>query len=656
MGIKKKFMVLIALIGIILIIVSGIGYYNSQKQLTSSIEDSLGRIVDNQADQVDNWMMTKAAKMIVIADTMGSMPENIIASKGIVNGTAHDKDIQNFYNARENGMFIRADDRDALPVGFNPTTRDWYKNAKAKNGLNFTDVYLDIGTNKNVVSAAFPYKDQAGKIQGVLGMDISLDIMNEIAQKIKISDEGKGFIIDKSGVVIAQGDGGVQETSVQESALFKEHWQEIQNNDHGTFAVNVNGEKMLFSYAKAHNLGWTVGIIVAESFVYSDLVTMKINYSVITLLSVAILLFLGLRFSSMITKPILMLTESAGRMASGDLQGKDLEVTTSDEIGTLVKAFNTMSDNLRKLIHQVSDSSEQIAASSEELTAGAHQSAEAANHVAGTIVNVAEGMQDQMITLETTAQEVAGVADEIAEVAKQTDKVSDISNKTANEAQQGEKLMVGAIEQMAQIEKTVIESAAVVSRLGENSKEIGQIVDTISGIAGQTNLLALNAAIEAARAGEQGRGFAVVAEEVRKLAEQSQNATQEITKLITNIQADTTQAVEAMDSGSKEVKEGSESIKEVGSAFKAILGMVQEITGNMAEVAKSVQQVSAGSEKIVGAIEKVNKVSQEATDQTQSISAATEEQSASTEEIASSSRALAQMAEDMQTMINKFKV
>lgn len=658
MGIKNKFLALITVIAIILIIVSGVGYYNSQKQLTESIDESLAMIVSHKAGEVDSWVMSKVTKLSTSVNAMPFMPVQVKNSNAIVNGLNDDKDVESFYFGNEDGSFFERDNDPGVPADFNPRTRDWYIAAKQKNGLIFTDVYQDAGTKANIVTVAMPYKNVNGNLQGVFGMDISLKVLNEIAKQININGHGNGFIISsKDGKLLTQSDGDGQKTiDSQASEAFQKHWQEIQVKESGKFTATVNGKEMLFSYAKADNSGWIVGIMVEKSVVYSELTTMKINYGLLTLLSIIVLLFLGLRFAKMITVPIIMLTKSASKMADGDLQSEKLQITTNDEIGMLVKAFNDMSDNLRQLITQVSGSSEKIARASQDLTAGANQSAEAANHVAETVVHVADGMQNQMHTLDVTADEVAIVAKEISQVAEQSTRVSEISDKTVVQAKQGQDVMTKAIDQIGRMEKAVTDSAAVVSRLGSSSQQIGQIVDTISGIAGQTNLLALNAAIEAARAGEQGKGFAVVAEEVRKLAEQSQQATEEITKLIESIQSDTAQAVESMNSGSKEVAAGAESIQEVGTAFSAIIKMVQEITDDMRDIARSVMQVSDGSDKIVRAIEKINSVSQAVNDQTQSISAATEEQSASTEEIASSSRTLSHMAEDMRKMVDKFKI
>lgn len=216
--------------------------------------------------------------------------------------------------------------------------------------------------------------------------------------------------------------------------------------------------------------------------------------------------------------------------------------------------------------------------------------------------------------------------------------------------------MEQANEQMIHIEKAVTNSAEIVANLGERSKEIGQIVDTISGIAGQTNLLALNAAIEAARAGEQGRGFAVVAEEVRKLAEQSQEAAKHIAVLIGEIQEDTQHAVSAMADGTQEVQRGTEAVNTAGKAFLEIAGLIETVSGQVGDIAAAIQQMAGGSQQLVSSVKDIDTLSRDIAEQTQTVSAATEEQTASMEEIASSSHELAQMAEKLQTAIAKFRI
>ena len=201
---------------------------------------------------------------------------------------------------------------------------------------------------------------------------------------------------------------------------------------------------------------------------------------------------------------------------------------------------------------------------------------------------------------------------------------------------------------MAQIEKTVDDSAQLVGKLGERSSEIGKIVDTISGIAGQTNLLALNAAVEAARAGEQGRGFAVVAEEVRKLAEQSQDAAKQIAGLINEIQVDTGKAVNAMKEGTREVKAGSEAVQDTGRTFDDIVNLVGQVSEQVNDISAAIEQMAASSQNIVTSVKHIDKISKEASAHTQTVSAATEEQLASMEEIASSSQALANLAQNLQ--------
>ena len=376
----------------------------------------------------------------------------------------------------------------------------------------------------------------------------------------------------------------------------------------------------------------------------------------ITLFAIALALVIGWFIAKMIANPLVQLVGTVREVAQGNLAVKKMEVASKDEVGQLATEFNTMTDNLQSLVRHVTQTAEQVAASSEELTASAEQSAQATTQVAATISEVASGAVKQATAVDSTASVVEQMSAGIQQVAANANAVSGMADKTTSAANQGDKAVDAAMNQMKSIEKSVSSSAQVVTKLGERSKEIGQIVDAISGIAGQTNLLALNAAIEAARAGEQGRGFAVVAEEVRKLAEQSQEAAKQIASLISEIQTETESAVVAMNDGTREVKVGSEVVNTAGQAFKEIVSLIGEVSSQIREISAAIQQMASGSQQIVASVRDIDRISKEAAGQTQTVSAATEEQSASMEEIAASSQALAKMAEELQNAVRKFRV
>lgn len=356
-----------------------------------------------------------------------------------------------------------------------------------------------------------------------------------------------------------------------------------------------------------------------------------------------------------ISRPVNELAATAQKVASGDLT-KQVNVDRQDEIGQLGTAFNTMVLQLKSLIKQVTVNAEQVAASSEELTANSEQSAQAANQIASSVATMAAGVTAQMEAANDTSAVVEQMSAGIEQIAANANQVADQSVQAADKAKDGDRDVEKAVKQMQQIEDTVNTSAQVVAKLGERSKEIGQIVDTISGIAGQTNLLALNAAIEAARAGEQGRGFAVVAEEVRKLAEQSQEAAKKIADLIGEIQGDTDKAVIAMNEGTQEVQKGAEVVNAAGSAFKEIMDVVGQVSEQVKEISAAIQQMATGSQQIVGSVKKIDDLSKKSASETQGVSAATEEQLASMEEVATASQALAKLAQDLQTAVSKFQV
>jgi methyl-accepting chemotaxis protein len=372
-------------------------------------------------------------------------------------------------------------------------------------------------------------------------------------------------------------------------------------------------------------------------------------------LSTLLGIVIGVFAARSISRPVNQLAIVAQKVANGDLT-QQVKVERQDEIGQLASVFNTMVVELTNLVRQINANAEQLATSSEELTASAEQSALAANQIAGSITDVAAGATEQMGAATETSAVVEQMSAGIQQIAANANQVAAQSAQAADKAKDGGQAVERAVSQMNQIEQTVNTSAGVVAKLGERSKEIGQIVDTISGIASQTNLLALNAAIEAARAGEQGRGFAVVAQQVRKLAEQSQDATKKIANLIGEIQGDTDRAVVAMNDGTRIVKTGAEVVNAAGGAFREIMYLVSQVSGQVKEISAAIQQMATGSQQIVDSVKKIDDLSKKSAGESQSVSAATEEQLASMEEIASASQALAKLAQDLQTAVTRFRV
>ena len=387
---------------------------------------------------------------------------------------------------------------------------------------------------------------------------------------------------------------------------------------------------------------------VANELIFSILVTMAV---IVILLGTLSWILIGKQM-----KKLENVSDAMEEVAHGNLTISDLEVTSEDEIGILSRDVNEMKSKLKKLLTSVMTSCETVAASSQELTAQADQTSQSINHVAENTVAMAEYASEQSDTVEelqNVVDEMSAKMDELHESAKKMDEVAKTSQQKALD---GKEKVDFAIEQIQMIEKQVNKSAEVVDTLGKRSKEIGNIIDTISAIADQTNLLALNAAIEAARAGEHGRGFAVVADEVRKLAEQSADAAKNISELIKQIQSDTESAVEEMKIGNSSVKEGSESVLQTGEAFKIIEEQVNTLNQNVQRSIQHIDAVNSTSHTILKAIESVQKNSQKSAEDAQNISASTEEQAATMHEMADASNQLAILAQNLQNEVQKFKV
>ncbi len=368
-----------------------------------------------------------------------------------------------------------------------------------------------------------------------------------------------------------------------------------------------------------------VGIKESDYFApFYRLVILIIIIAVCILAGVGTLTYLVTR---RLIAPLDHVVAAAGELAKGNLTTQ-VEVKAGNEIGELADSFNHMIKSVREMVAQINSTAGTLSVSSEQLRS--------------TADDLYKGTQDLNSQTDQVVTAMTEVSQTNMDVAKNASSAADAAKNSSGTAVQGKSVIDATANSMEAISETVNGAATTIEELGKSSAQIGEIVAVINGIADQTNLLALNAAIEAARAGEQGRGFAVVADEVRKLAERTGQATQDIADRISAIQKAATESVEAMRKGAEEVTKGVDQAKEASMSLDSIV-QVSSLSMDMVQrIAAATEQQSAASEQV--------------TQNMTSISTITKQAAASTVSIKQSSDELAQQTAKLHEMTTWFKV
>lgn len=382
------------------------------------------------------------------------------------------------------------------------------------------------------------------------------------------------------------------------------------------------------------------------------------NIMMLTIGIIGFIVILSISIGTLVTKsivnPIKKLISICETVSNGDLT-QDISINTKDEIHTLAEAYNQMVLNLRNIIHQTSEASEQVASTSQQLSASCQEVSATSEEVTSSITEIAKVSDDQSIIVNDSTEKVTDIASNIHEVSNNIHIINESSKTTLRTAEDGIQSVKEAVEKMNNIKISTEEASNSIQQLNESSKEIEKIVDAISAIADQTNLLALNAAIEAARAGEAGSGFAVVAEEVRKLAEQSGDFANKIGLLITDIQSRIEGTVRSITNNVDEVNTGAIAVDIASKNFGVIVSEINSVAMKAQDATHLTDIVSQNIEEIVNGFKNISSISQNIASSTEEIATGSEEQAATIEEVANSASYLSAMAQQLQSSIAIFK-
>jgi methyl-accepting chemotaxis protein len=552
--------------------------------------------------------------------------------------------------------------------------REYFKKIMSTKLPYVSEPVIARATGKLSIQIAVPVLHN-GNLTGIITAAYSLDSLNSLIKEIKFQESGYGFVADATGKIIAYPNRPelIEKLNITQKNVNPE--LNLQGGELDNRLINLfqnalashqqaSGEYVLFdnitniAVATAINLAggqrWGLIVTAPKAEVTRDVSALTRIILFVLLGCILLTSLIILYISKQLAQPITAMRNEALLVSAGDLRVRQTSIQSGDEIGQLANAFQKMTDHLRHVILTTQTQAELVAASSEELTASAHQSAEAADQVAAAVRQIAQGSGQQAAEINGMTIVAAEISKKIEQAAATIKLVADIATETSNSAISGQDVIEKTTNQMKQIGQSSGILQDVIKELAKGSIEICEITSLISSIAGQTNLLALNAAIEAARAGEHGRGFAVVAEEVRKLAEGSNQAAQQIANLIKRNEQNMKEAIKATQASGEGVQAGINIVSAADDTFQRISISVVQLSSQIQEILQVMDHIGIGSKEFTRSVHRVDRISKENVARTQTVSAATEEQSASIQEIASSSQELASAAGDMQAAVTNF--
>jgi len=567
---------------IVLVLVLGLFTINNfismrsqtQQQLSSVLQESSQSVSQNIA----NWLNSKLSIVVAIAKTHQQNDSKVLTLSQL-NTAEMAGDFKNTYIGKPDGRFVLNDQSIVLPADYDATTRPWYKLVENKTTTAFTNPYIDVTTNELTISAVAPITI-AGEFIGVAGADIDMQTITNIVNEIDFLGFGYGFLLDSDGRILSH-----PNTKLNDQGMDKLFAKRLPLNPEFV-EINIDDSEHLVSFTPIKgikNVNWYLGVVIDKEIAYSSVASFRNMATVYMVLGIAAIVLMMQYVLRYLMRPMHRLNDAIKDIAQGegDLTRR-LEIENDDEFGELSGYFNAFIDKIHTSIDQVKTTTVELERSVESLVEQTESTLTMYSDQTKRTDNVATAINQ----LSSSAVEISNSAGHASSLATQANAQSVQSQHSLNDN-------IAAINSLS---NNMEQAQQTINTVAKHSASIEQVLEVIKGVSEQTNLLALNAAIEAARAGEAGRGFAVVADEVRQLAQRTQQSTQEIEDTVTQLQQGSESAVEVMKSS---LIESANSVQQAHGAGE-----------KMADVTKAIESIDEVNHSVANATTEQNQVIQ----------------------------------------------
>ncbi len=537
-----------------------------------------------------------------------------------------------------------------VPEGYDPTTRPWYKDSEADvKKVHWGQPSYEIATGKLSVGVSKAITAQDGSVLGVVAMDVSLGTIQKLLHNIQYNNDGEMFIINDKNMALVYPEKIGKDVS-------KEPLIKSLNKEVTKYAVTtIKGEDVVVYSQSFDTMKWTIGIFYPKETIDGLLNSTRNTVIIMACISLLVGIVASYLFSRRLARPLQLLKNHVQKVAEGDLTLR-MKVTSKDEVGELTKHFNDMVEQMNEMVSKIKNSVSTVQQSTNSLHYLTNETVAASREVSGAMDDVSGGASTLANSVDEVSAQLENMAESVEQMNSSVGEIKGVAGKAEEASKQGLNTMRNLIRTRGQSSSIVVHTEEASDKLEKRVESIQNVVELIKGISDQTNLLALNASIEAARAGEQGKGFAVVAEEVRKLAEQSKEATGEITMMIGDVQLEVKRVVEVV-SKLKDIADVQNKVTtEAEMEFRTIMSVVNTISTSVEKIVEEVHNIGYEQGEITTVMHTIAGTSQESAAVSEEVHAATESQVNHLEKVAHMMESLTEHMRDLERLVEQFKV